>query len=66
MYSLKTKQRNICHVMNMSRDGAFVRAFVCHSVRFWPPFTLTVHINTLYNENVQLQEQNSSGINTIA
>ena len=25
----------------------------------WPAFTLTVHINALYNESVQRQEQHS-------
>ena len=28
-------------------------------------FTLTVHINALYNESVHRQEQHASGINTI-
>ena len=31
----------------------------------WAAFTLTVHINALFNESVQRQEQHSSGINTI-
>ena len=51
---------------------ACVRAFVWSSdvtlasfSSLWPAFTLTVHINALYNENVQRQEQHSSGINTI-
>ena len=29
----------------------------------WPAFTLTVHINALYNESVHRQEQHTSGIN---
>ena len=53
---------------------AFVRSCVCscvcscvrlHSVRFGQLFTLTVHINALYNESVHQQEQHTSGINTI-
>ena len=45
---------------------SFVRAFVRVSFSsLWPPFTLTVHITALYNENVQRQEQHSSGINTV-
>ena len=51
---------------------ACVRAFVRNShvtlasfSSLWPAFTLTVHINALYNESVQRQEQHSSGINTI-
>ena len=45
----------------------FVRLFVrsCVIQFAFAPFTLTVHINTIYNENVQRQEQHSSGINTI-
>ena len=52
-----------------------VRAFVCSFVRscvtlapfssLWAAFTLTVHINALYNESVHRQEQHTSGIITI-
>ena len=54
------------HVMVRSWVRSFVHA--CVRVPFsplWPPFTLTVRINALYNESVQRQEQHSSGINTI-
>ena len=49
---------------------AFVRACVSSSVRvpfslLWSAFTLTDHINALYNESVHQKEQHTSGINTI-
>ena len=40
----------------------------CVRVEFssiWAAFSLTVHINALFNESVQRQELYSSGINTI-
>ena len=47
-----------------SRDGASLRSCVRGSFNsLWAAFTLTVHINALNNENVQRQEQHSSGIN---
>ena len=60
--------------LRRSRNGASVRPCVrasvhpCVRVSFsslWAAFTLTVHINALYNESVQRQEQHSSGMNTI-
>ena len=65
--------------LRRSRDGtvfvcacvrACVRSFICVFVRapfssLWPTFTLTVHINALYNESVHRQEQHTNGINTI-
>ena len=49
---------------------SFVRLFVPAFLRvsfsaFWPAFTLTVHLNALYSQNVHLTEQRTSGINTI-
>ena len=45
-----------------------MRSFVWSSDSFsslWAAFALTVHINALYNESVQRQEQHSSGIKSI-
>ena len=49
---------------------SFVSSFVPSLIRvsfssLWPAFTLTVHINALYNESVHRKEQRTSGINTI-
>ena len=46
---------------------ACVRSFLCSApfCSIWPAFTLTVHINALYNDSVHRQEQHTSGINTI-
>ena len=67
----------LCHLyINLRRSRDCLRAFVCSCVRvefalfdsfgsLWAAFTLTVHINALYNESVQRQEQHSRGINTI-
>ena len=47
-----------------------VRAFVCSCVTLapfswiWPAFSLTVHINALYNESVYRQEHHTIGIKT--
>ena len=50
---------------------SFVRSCVrsCARVSFsslWLAFTLTVHVNALYNDSAQRQEQDSSVINTIS
>ena len=54
------------------RDGTvFVRAFVRLYVTLapfsslWSAFTLTVHINALYNESVHRQKPHTSGIDMI-
>ena len=46
---------------------SLLRVFVCYPrfSSFWPAFTLTVHINALYNESVQGREEHASLINTI-
>ena len=45
---------------------SFVRSFLRVSFSaLWPAFTLTVHINALYNQSEHLKEQRTSGINTI-
>ena len=43
----------------------FVPSFVCSivrlaSVRFWPAFMMTVHINALYNESVHGMEEHAT------
>ena len=44
----------------------FVLSFVCSFVRsprfssLWPAFTLTVHINALYNESVHGREEHAT------
>ena len=58
--------------LRRSHDG---KVFVCSCMRLcvtlapfsslWPAVSLTVHINTLYNESVERREQHTSGINTI-
>ena len=56
--------------LRRSRD-VFVLSFVCfsfHRMSFsslWPAFTLTLHIDALYNESVHRKEQRTSGINQI-
>ena len=40
---------------------SFVRSFLhLASVRFWPAFTLTVHINALHNESVHGREEHAT------
>ena len=55
--------------LRSSLDGAvFVRVFVRVLpllLSLWPAFTLTVHINALYNESLHRQDQHTSGINMI-
>ena len=56
--------------LRRSRDAfvpSLLRVYVCYH-RFsshWPAFTLTVHINALYNESVQGREEHASLIITI-
>ena len=44
-----------------------MRSFLCSAPfrSLWLAFTLTVHINALYNESVCRQKQDTSGINMI-
>ena len=52
---------SICS-LRRSRDGTvFVRSYVTLAPfsSLWPAFTLTVHINALYNESVHRQEQHT-------
>ena len=58
--------------LRRSHDGAVfacvcLRACVCSAPfsSLWSVFTLTVHINALYNESVHRKEQRTSVINTI-
>ena len=54
------------HVMCLFLPS-FVCSFVCYP-RFsslWPAFTLTVHINALYNESVHGREEHATWIDSI-
>ena len=55
--------------LRRSRDGLCVFVRSCVTIAsfssLWPAFTLTIHINALYNESVHRQEQHTHGINTI-
>ena len=49
---------------------SFLPVFLCSfvrlaSVRIWPSFTLTVHINALYNESLHGREEHATLVNTI-
>ena len=57
------KRKTEAEVDGQLKEDVTMRSCVIHS--FWPAFTLTAHINALYNESVQRQEQHSIGINTI-
>ena len=68
-FSFRVFFANLCINLRRSRDvfvPSFVRSF--YYPRFsllWPAFTLTVHINALYNESVHEREEHATCINTI-
>ena len=63
---MTSKVRYLYINLRRSRDGTPVRSSVIRAAvrvpfsSLWPAFTLTVHINALYNESVHGREEHAT------